>query len=146
MIAKRIRYKKFPVATYNAYPPEAIAAQMSTNRTSSHLRRTVLDDVTLDVYRCHRGIAVRSSIDGEQCLCSPAYLGEYCQYQSERISIVLNIELIDQQRFSQSIYKLLVRVQTKQNTSFDSMEIYHAESFNRSAIYKQVFYLRAPRL
>ncbi|CAF1302906.1 unnamed protein product [Adineta ricciae] len=101
---------------------------------------------TLNKYRCHRGIVVNSPIDGEQCLCSPAYYGRTCEYQSERISIALNIRLNTRQTSSEIVYKLLIRLQTLSNMFFDSTELYYATIFDTVPIYKQVVYLRAPRL
>ncbi|CAF0932387.1 unnamed protein product [Didymodactylos carnosus] len=56
--------------------------------TVSNERHTRNDDHT--VFYCYRGVLI-SSEDApfEHCLCSPAYYGSRCQYQRERISVVI---------------------------------------------------------
>lgn len=41
-------------------------------------------------------------------------------------------------------YRLLRRLQTRENVSYDAMELIHSTSLNKSLFYKDAIYLRAP--
>ncbi|UJR17385.1 hypothetical protein I4U23_004280 [Adineta vaga] len=59
--------------------------------------RKVIDS-SAEAWRCTRGISVRIRIDFNKtrlyCLCPPSYYGDKCQYQNERVSITLQIQVL----------------------------------------------------
>lgn len=48
-------------------------------------------------WRCHRGIPIRFRIHDNQsellCLCPPSYYGKQCQYQNQRVSLIVQIQV-----------------------------------------------------
>ncbi|CAF1150052.1 unnamed protein product [Didymodactylos carnosus] len=82
----------FDAATFVSYP----STNGTTVTTSSPANTFVLrDDFDYgdadELWYCNRGILVRSYNNTKICLCPPAYFGSRCQYQSERISVLLKI-------------------------------------------------------
>jgi hypothetical protein len=64
---------------------------------------------------CNRGIAVRQYGDKiiDVCFCPPSYYGEYCQYFSERLTVVTNFEdLTNTLRFTIKILAVFVTNET----------------------------------
>ena len=49
--------------------------------------------------RCHRGLDLQICLDKQKnltknvCLCPPSYYGDICQYQNQRISVILQIRV-----------------------------------------------------
>ena len=43
---------------------------------------------------CGRGMAIKRNNDQIQCFCPPSLYGEYCQYYSDRITIIISLENI----------------------------------------------------
>ncbi|CAF1315267.1 unnamed protein product [Rotaria sordida] len=145
LVTKPAHYKIFSLDDHRQYPSVTSQVQTINTKREVRVRCSAANNSTLNIYRCHRGIVVKSSIDGEQCLCSPPYYGQTCEYQSERISIVINIQSHTRQQSSDIVYKLLIRLQTFSNMFFDYTELYYLTILDDLAIYKQVVYLRAPR-
>ncbi|UJR24260.1 hypothetical protein I4U23_027227 [Adineta vaga] len=55
------------------------------------------DDKTLDlarIWRCNRGLPIRNKNNFLMCLCPPSYYGDRCQYQNQRISLILQLQAI----------------------------------------------------
>ncbi|CAF2788390.1 unnamed protein product [Rotaria sp. Silwood2] len=48
-------------------------------------------------HRCHRGLSLQVLLDSDKnlttltCLCPPAYYGDRCQYQNQRVSLIMEI-------------------------------------------------------
>jgi hypothetical protein len=40
---------------------------------------------------CNLGIPIKNSDGHTQCLCSPSHYGDYCEFQADRISIVMHL-------------------------------------------------------
>ncbi|CAF1398734.1 unnamed protein product [Adineta steineri] len=60
-------------------------------------------------WHCHRGVLIRSG-DSYQCLCSPAYYGSRCEYESDRLSVILQLHtpsLINRHQIFQIVIFLL---------------------------------------
>ena len=76
------QFGNFPV------PSENLAA---SSRYTTHSTDTIEPNIDVGLRAwCHRGIAVRSSINGtKHCLCPPNYYGLQCQWQSQRVSLTL---------------------------------------------------------
>ena len=54
---------------------------------------------SLSPYWCNRGLGILLSNDSIVCFCPPQYFGDKCQYQTDRLSVLLSLDL------SQSIYR-----------------------------------------
>ncbi|CAF2139479.1 unnamed protein product [Rotaria magnacalcarata] len=52
--------------------------------------------IAIDLHRawhCYRGILVyRNTFEEEQCLCPPSYYGDKCQYQNQRVSLIVQFQ------------------------------------------------------
>ncbi|CAF1574096.1 unnamed protein product, partial [Didymodactylos carnosus] len=83
----------------NSYNPKA-AIENNTNNNKNNsttlIINSLLDIVNLTWY-CNRGIIVLThplaapSSSNRLCLCPPAYYGDRCQYQSDRLNVFLSI-------------------------------------------------------
>ncbi|CAF1245842.1 unnamed protein product [Didymodactylos carnosus] len=148
---QRLQYKLFSIGEYSQYPPIANAQyeyvqQSLSNQLVSSNEIIENDDHSL-YYYCNRGILLSLTTSHSKCLCPPSYTGDRCQYQTNRLSIYLQIEtplsLISTRN---TIYRLLVRLQSQTNLFHDFVdEIYHVP-YNQTIIYKHIFYLIVPKL
>ena len=71
-----------------------IQAQEKNDDVQSSHGHSPRDDNSIDFYRawyCNRGIFVRHSEEERRCLCPPSYYGERCQFQSQRVSITVQL-------------------------------------------------------
>ena len=88
------------------FPPDAVVSQQTiTNDTTTQFTLTTPTDrdrpspsAYLTAYRCNRGIGVLSIDNQTVCFCPPQYYGDRCQYQNDRLSVLLHLNL------SQSTY------------------------------------------
>jgi hypothetical protein len=79
----RIQWSTFPVNLQNITNTQSIL----------HIRaNTLLSTDTKPTSYCNRGMLIVDSTS-RRCLCSPSYTGERCEYQRDRISIILQIIL-----------------------------------------------------
>jgi hypothetical protein len=107
-----------------------------------------------EIKTCHRGILIRtytssmSMPDISRCFCPPAYWGETCEYQSDRISIVLQIETLNgyntiKNRSSVLIFFINLLHESDMTMLLDSEQLY--VSHYAQANQKHFIYLRYPR-
>ena len=91
-------------------------------------------------YKCNRGISV-IEMNEIRCLCPPAYYGDWCQFFSDRISIIARVD-----HKTQGKTKSNVTLKVKVNFLFNDRIIDHHEFnvvpiFERTRIIKHKFYL-----
>ena len=87
-LAIRMRMEKYFQTGYlPEYPSSLSAVQLP--KVFSKNKEDVL--TIPEVWYCHRGILVYDSWHNPLCLCPPAYYGSFCQYQNERVTVVLRL-------------------------------------------------------
>ncbi|UJR17514.1 hypothetical protein I4U23_004409 [Adineta vaga] len=78
---------------YNRYPSMIIEYPSNPTKFIQYKRKTTsMNDLPEEYlgWYCHRGILIRT-IHSYFCLCSPAYYGNRCQYESDRITVILQL-------------------------------------------------------
>ena len=91
-------------------------------------------------YKCNRGIAV-VEMNETRCLCLPAYYGDWCQFFSDRISIITHI---DQKTKLNTILNGTLKIKANflfNNRILDQHEFHVIPILERSQIIKYKFYL-----
>ena len=82
------------------YPPDAkitlLKADFIANKQSLNNRPS--SSFSLSPFWCNRGLGALLSNGSIVCFCPPQYFGDKCQYQTNRVSVLLSLDL------SQSIY------------------------------------------
>jgi hypothetical protein len=81
------------------FPTDSIVTEVLTNSASS--KSTVmssLNDTEPIAYWCNRGVGIRMHNGSIACFCPPQYFGDKCEFHSDRITILLHLNI------SQSIY------------------------------------------
>ncbi|CAF0759072.1 unnamed protein product [Didymodactylos carnosus] len=113
----------------------AAMSEQSLSKTS-----TDNDENTYRIsWYCNRGILTHTSFNIDYCLCPPSYYGDRCQYQSERLSVIIQLyKLIS---FEPNIvFKLLVTL--IENESYEIIsyeEVFFARPVD--CFVKHAFYL-----
>ncbi|CAF4374171.1 unnamed protein product [Rotaria socialis] len=122
------------------YPPESMVDvnQQQVPKSSINLQNDSFFKV--HSYQCNRGIAVLQ-MNETRCLCPPAYYGRWCEFFSDRISIIAHL---DQNTLLTTMSKVTLKI--KANFLFNNRIIDHHEftiipTFERVKIIKHKFYL-----
>ncbi|CAF1514307.1 unnamed protein product [Didymodactylos carnosus] len=135
-------YKLFSFNQHSQYPRIGIVhyemnhiqQQQQPFYVRYHTRRSSIDNLIV-IYACNRGILVHGANDSYTSFCSPAYSGDKCQYQQERLTVHLRLEtkVID----DTDTYKILIRLQTSANMFYDYIDFTFA-NYNPTSPYKTV--------
>ena len=91
-------------------------------------------------YQCNRGIAVLE-MNETQCLCPPAYYGDWCQFFSDRISIIAHV---NQKTELKTISNVTLKIKANflfNNRIIDHHEFHVIPILERDKIIKHKFYL-----
>ncbi|CAF2229873.1 unnamed protein product [Rotaria magnacalcarata] len=96
--------------------------------------------VTIYSYQCNRGVAILERNE-TRCLCPPAYYGDWCEFFSDRISIIAHI---DHKTMPKIFENINLKIRT--NLLFDNETIEHHEfivipSIENTRKIKHKFYL-----
>ncbi len=87
---------------FNRFPPDSNTTTPTVNLTSTTLTTRAitksLDNISLIASWCNRGIGVQMYNGSIVCFCPPQYYGDKCQFHSDRIIVLLHLNL------SQSVY------------------------------------------
>lgn len=112
---QRYRYDKYMIIKQQnvnvqliTYPEESFIIR--DNQSRSTISNDVRSDDFLfsnDSYKCNRGISVMYKND-IRCFCPPAYFGSRCQYFSDRISVVVQV---DRKSMPKSFFNVTMKIQ-----------------------------------
>ncbi|CAF1031787.1 unnamed protein product [Didymodactylos carnosus] len=84
----------------DSYPRKMLKTTALDKKTNSFRSKRLVVETSDDSYnllfwKCNRGILMQTLLNNNdailECLCSPGYYGDYCQYQSRRITVLLKI-------------------------------------------------------
>ncbi|CAF1270544.1 unnamed protein product [Rotaria sp. Silwood1] len=77
------------------------------------------------IWRCDRGLPIRTKYDKLICLCSPSYYGVQCQYQNQHVSLTLQIQAMADFHMVFTIVILLIDKEDQINSyeHFNYLEI-----------------------
>ena len=99
-LANRMIYRidKYPISRpTNAsfvrifYPSQGMLQTNQTQLSRSIVNLRNAESLKIHSYQCNRGISVLE-MNQIRCLCPPAYHGDWCQFFSDRISIIAHID------------------------------------------------------
>jgi hypothetical protein len=122
------------------YPPEGTMKvnQQQLSRSIIHLRND--QSFKMHSYQCNRGVAVLQ-MNKTRCLCPPAYYGEWCQFFSDRITIIAHVDQkTEVKTISNGTFKIKANFLFK-NKIIDHHEFYVVPILERAQIIKHKFYL-----
>ncbi|CAF3820942.1 unnamed protein product [Adineta steineri] len=118
-------------------------------RTEQHLIAQ-----SIEPWTCNRGIAIKKQIDKSfdtaiECFCPPSYFGRFCQYFSDRITIITYLNGLkyiykDDQQLLKNTIKILVTLIYNESIIIDYNEIHFTPILN-DLNEKRKFYLIYPR-
>jgi hypothetical protein len=75
---------------------------------------------------CGRGIAIKRKInDGTQCFCPPSLYGEYCQYFSDRIVVIISFDNIPTELLEQETDTIKILAMLLSNDSIIDHHVFH---------------------
>ena len=102
--------------------------------------------------RCHRGLNVEVILDKTTnqrtsvCLCPPSFYGAQCQYQNQRIVLILNaLVMLDSLRTSIIISISLIDDSDERNIHSNEQVIFSAGKHCRSSFYIYLLYSTRPK-
>ena len=97
-------------------------------------------DQTVYSYQCNRGVSILE-MNETKCLCPPAYYGRWCEFFSDRISIIVNV---DQKTLPKTLANITLKVKTTflfNNLTIDSHEFNVIPAIENLQNLKHKFYL-----
>ena len=121
------------------FPPSIFTSRTITLSESVNVTDENFASNHISSFICNRGIAVYDKQNLQICFCSPAYYGELCHYHSDRITIIVHLDLAS---FNQTEIPLLY---IKNNLLVNNIIIDHHEfhvipSFEFKTYTKHRFY------
>ncbi|CAF3609736.1 unnamed protein product [Rotaria sp. Silwood1] len=83
--------------TYPSTVPQLSKAMQKTEMVSkinvdNDRRQNISSSNFYRAWYCNRGIAIRYKHVGQICLCPPSYYGDRCEFQSQRVSVTLQMK------------------------------------------------------
>ncbi|CAF1567859.1 unnamed protein product [Adineta ricciae] len=145
----KLKDLKFALNKIEAYPSVNIDSTYLPNiaGTRSYVASRPTNDISyesmkpLDNWFCNRGIIVRKRSSTAECFCPPSYYGRRCEYQSERLFVILRLDrpvsLSGHQNQQYAIRLMAYLV-------LDDIVIHYQEILHATFM-KQMFYLNYPR-
>jgi len=88
---KKISEQRLEPRPQISYPPEGMPEVNQHQSPKSIIDLTNDESFKVHSYQCNRGVAVLDKNE-TRCLCPPAYYGEWCQFFSDRISVIAQID------------------------------------------------------
>ncbi|CAF1122693.1 unnamed protein product, partial [Didymodactylos carnosus] len=109
---------------------------------------------SIEPWTCNRGVSVKKWLNNDEydieCFCPPSYYGRFCQYFSDRLTIITHLDGV-QQFYSNNVeilknitIKVLITFLVNQTTIIDYNEIHFTPGLN-DLDEKQRFYFVYPR-
>ncbi|CAF1499289.1 unnamed protein product [Adineta ricciae] len=106
---QKAKIKYFRITGFSQSSDHEINEQKPTNQITLDNKKSLS---LLDLPRCHRGLDVRvwlnqsSNFYTRTCFCPPTYYGKQCQYQNQRVSVVMRFHVPAQSR--RTLFAILV--------------------------------------
>jgi hypothetical protein len=92
----------FRLENMPTYPTQLTFNIISRNLSTERKIQLIENTPYVQNRRCNRGIPVqirrKNNTNKNSCLCPPSYYGDECQYQNERVSLTLQIRVINDWR------------------------------------------------
>ncbi|CAF3593783.1 unnamed protein product [Rotaria sp. Silwood1] len=137
LISKNVYEYNFNVASF---PFEDESQSISNKEKVSHIEYRKNHSFMVHSYQCNRGVAILH-INKTICLCPPAYYGNWCEFFSDRITVIARL---DQETLPKTIVDYTFKVQCNflfHNTIIDSYEFIIVRQNSKIKYIKHKFYL-----
>ena len=137
---KSILMKASPSFLLPSFPP--VLTRMSNRQQVEDSIANLRNDSfsTMYSYQCNRGVAILE-MNETRCLCPPAYYGRWCEFFSDRISIIAHI---DQKTLPKTLLNVDLKIKTNflfNNTIIDHHEFRVIPTIEKVKNIKHKFYL-----
>ncbi|CAF1426236.1 unnamed protein product [Didymodactylos carnosus] len=97
------------------------------------------------IWYCNRGILIEThNISDFKCFCPPTYYGDRCQYQSERLTLYMQIQTSSSSFNRSSVFRFIIYLFNDRKNSIIIEEQIVCSSYYQSS-YRHVIYLLYPR-
>ncbi|CAF1394360.1 unnamed protein product [Rotaria magnacalcarata] len=99
---KQVKLIYFKLLSMPLYLTQSIADEISSEKSIKTTAQSIpVDPLTrmskMDQWQCNHGIPIRIRIDSTRnkthCLCPPSYYGDLCEYQSQRVSLTIQVRV-----------------------------------------------------
>ncbi|CAF5181570.1 unnamed protein product, partial [Rotaria magnacalcarata] len=99
---KQFKLIYFKLLSMPLYLTQSIADEISSEKSIKTTAQSIpVDPLTrmskMDQWQCNHGIPIRIRIDSTRnkthCLCPPSYYGDLCEYQSQRVSLTIQVRV-----------------------------------------------------
>ncbi|UJR06563.1 hypothetical protein I4U23_010847 [Adineta vaga] len=120
---------------------EQLFSSISLSPIKRQITNTISDDV---LFHCHRGILIREKQNHDFCLCPPSYFGNRCEWQSERITLSFDSEILKSTVDSNVIYRMIFYLVNEYERRVLDFETLLYAPFIHSTL-KHIIYLKYPR-
>ncbi|CAF4411452.1 unnamed protein product [Rotaria sp. Silwood2] len=137
LISKSTSEYSFNIATF---PFEDASQSISNKEKVSHIEYRKNHSFMVHSYQCNRGVAILQ-INKTICLCPPAYYGKWCEFFSDRITVIARL---DQETLPRIIIDHTFKVQCNflfRNIIIDSHEFIIVRQNSKIKNMKHKFYL-----
>ncbi|CAF1660581.1 unnamed protein product, partial [Rotaria sp. Silwood1] len=137
VIYKSVSQYSFTVATF---PFEDDSQSIPNKEKVSHIEYRKNHSFMVHSYECNRGVAILQ-INKTICLCPPAYYGKWCEFSSDRITVIARL---DQETLPKTIIDHTFKVQCNflfRNIIIDSHEFIIVRQNSKIKNMKHKFYL-----
>ena len=84
---------------FSLYPADARITQLNNSHSLTNSSNSNISSSSLSPYQCNRalGVVLRNETPTNThsivCFCPPQYFGIYCQFHSDRVSVILHLDL-----------------------------------------------------
>ena len=122
----------FPLASLTSANDEQVRVTSNDSATNPLL--------TMYSYQCNRGVSILE-MNETRCLCPPAYYGRWCEFYSDRISIIANV---DRKTLPTTLANSTLKLRATlffNNATIDSQEFNIIPAIENATNMKHKFYL-----
>jgi hypothetical protein len=123
------------------YPQESPSILLGKERSTSVVSHSIDPFWTNHSFICNRAVSVLQSND-IRCLCPPPFYGSRCQFFSDRLSMIIHLNLTTGMTYLSNLtLKIQANLLLKNNFLIDQHEFHLSPTVEKTTLIKHQFYL-----